>query len=128
MHRYLISGYYGFDNNGDEAILMSIVAALQSINKEIKITVLSANPSVTAGRYNIEAVNRNKFTDIIMAIRNSDLFISGGGSLLQDVTGWKSVPYYLGQVIIAQMMGKKTAFYAQGIGPVKNKIPVNKVF
>ncbi|MFP4661971.1 MAG: polysaccharide pyruvyl transferase CsaB [Halanaerobiales bacterium] len=121
MHKLLISGYYGFDNNGDEAILMSIIAALKCMNEGIKITALSANPRVTADRYNIESVNRNKFSSIIKEIKKSDLFVSGGGSLLQDVTGWKSVPYYLGQVLLAQMMGKKTVFYAQGIGPVKNK-------
>ncbi len=121
MSKYLLSGYYGFDNIGDEAILMSLTAGLKSIDPKIEITALSANPQCTADRYNVRSINRNNILSILREIRACDYFVSGGGSLLQDVTGWKSIPYYLGQVLIAQLMGRKTVFYAQGIGPVKGK-------
>ncbi len=121
MSKYLLSGYYGYDNIGDEAILMSLVAGLKSMDKKIEITALSASPESTADRYNIRSVNRNSIFSILKSIKECDYFVSGGGSLLQDVTGWKSVPYYLGQILLAQLIGKKTIFYAQGIGPVKGK-------
>ncbi len=121
MSKYLLSGYYGFDNIGDEAILMSLVAGLKSLDKRIVITALSATPEHTADRYNIKSINRNNILSIFKEIKECDCFLSGGGSLLQDVTGWKSIPYYLGQLLIAQLMGKKSIIYAQGIGPVKGK-------
>ena len=48
--------------------------------------------------------------------------ISGGGSLLQDATGFKSIPYYLGVIKLAQWLGKPTFVYAQGVGPVNRKL------
>jgi polysaccharide pyruvyl transferase CsaB len=50
--------------------------------------------------------------------KESDLLVSGGGSVLQDVTGLKSVFYYLGIVFLAKCLRKKVVFFAQGIGPV----------
>ena len=38
--KVVISGYYGFDNLGDEAILKSIIIALKEADKNIEITVL----------------------------------------------------------------------------------------
>lgn len=133
MH-VVLSGYYGFDNVGDEAILFSIIEALREVKPNITITVLSNNPQSTEQTYNVRAINRWKLTEVIGAIRESDGLISGGGSLLQDQTGIRSIPYYAGIMKIAQMLGKPVFMYAQGIGPVRQfigkmvtKMVVNKV-
>ncbi len=119
MDKIVISGYYGYDNLGDEAILEGIVYALRKMSeRELEITVLSANPELTSSRYGVKAINRYSFREIIKVIGRADLFLSGGGSLLQDVTGWKTIPYYLGLVLLARLLGKSKAFYSQGIGPV----------
>jgi len=122
MVKLVISGYYGFDNLGDEAVLAGSVKSLREVDANIDITVLSNDPATTEHRYNIRAIPRNNIKMVIKSLKESDLFLSGGGSLLQDITGWKSIPYYLGQVLLARLMGSKTAFYAQGIGPVNNQI------
>ena len=44
MTKYVISGYIGFDNFGDEAIVKVLTTHLRNINVE-KITVLSSNPN-----------------------------------------------------------------------------------
>src|SRR5690606_28423490 len=44
--------------------------------------------------------------------------ISGGGSLLQDATSAKTIPYYTGVLKLAQLLGTPTYIYSQGIGPV----------
>ena len=56
MAKYVISGYLGFDNFGDEAIAKVLTTHLKNINAE-KITVLSSNPNKTAKFYNVESVN-----------------------------------------------------------------------
>lgn len=117
--RIVISGYYGYDNLGDEAVLQSIVQALRVEDPNVEIVVLSANPAVTAERYGVEACNRWKLPQIFSALRSADLLISGGGSLLQDVTSQMTIPYYLGIVGMARTLGKKVAFYAQGVGPIQ---------
>ncbi|WP_058003520.1 polysaccharide pyruvyl transferase CsaB [Heyndrickxia sp. FSL K6-6286] len=113
----VISGYYGFNNVGDEAILFSIIQALRLQDPSIKITVLSNNPDSTAKLYDVEAVNRWKLKEIINALKSADGLISGGGSLLQDETGFRSVPYYSGIMKIAQWLHKPVFVYSQGMGP-----------
>lgn len=117
-NRIVLSGYYGFDNIGDEAVLYSIVNLLKKEIPNVQITVLSNNPEKTKSTYGVESVNRWDLKAIIKAIKQSDLLVSGGGSLLQDVTSSKTVPYYLAIVKIAQLLKKKVVFYSQGIGPV----------
>ena len=133
-NKIVLSGYYGFDNIGDEAVLYSIIAALRKEIKEVEITVLSNNPEKTKGLYGVNSVNRWDMKAVAKAIKESDMLISGGGSLLQDVTSGKTVPYYLAIVKIAQFYKKKVVFYSQGIGPVNKgysrwfiKKVVNKV-
>ncbi|MFW5855741.1 MAG: polysaccharide pyruvyl transferase CsaB [Bacillota bacterium] len=118
MNKIVISGYYGFDNLGDEAILAAVITALREKINNLQITVLSASPEITSRRYGVESISRTDLFKIVKAITGCDLFISGGGSLLQDVTGNTSIPYYLGLVFFAHLLGKKTMFYAQGVGPV----------
>ena len=118
MKTVVISGYYGYDNIGDEALLASIISALKSELPDLRIVVLSAQPGQTRSRYGVEAVSRLNPISIITALSKADLFISGGGSLLQDVTGPLTIPYYLGIAAVAGLLGKPVMFYAQGIGPV----------
>ncbi|SFL88605.1 polysaccharide pyruvyl transferase CsaB [Paenibacillus sp. 1_12] len=122
VKKIVISGYYGFDNSGDEAVLQSILLALeeQGRNQGIRIipVVLSADPAKTSQTYGVEAVHRMSPGALIRAIRSADGLISGGGSLLQDATGAKTIPYYLGILKLAQWLGKPTFIYSQGIGPV----------
>ena len=118
MKKIVISGYYGFNNLGDEAVLAGITSLLKNKEEELKITVLSASPQKTAELYDVEAVSRTSLIQILAALAEADLFVSGGGSLLQDVTGSFSVPYYLGLAWLAKLQGTKTVYYAQGAGPL----------
>ncbi|WP_069998802.1 polysaccharide pyruvyl transferase CsaB [Cellulosilyticum sp. I15G10I2] len=120
-NKIVISGYYGFDNIGDEAVLSAILSLLRASIKDTDITVLSNNPEKTKALYDVETVNRWDIKAIIKAIKACDLLISGGGSLLQDITSQKTVPYYLGIVKIALWHKKRVVFYSQGIGPINHK-------
>ncbi|NBC73492.1 polysaccharide pyruvyl transferase family protein, partial [Paenibacillus sacheonensis] len=125
IRRVVISGYYGYRNSGDEAVLKSILFALaeEGAAQGIRIVpvVLSIDPASTTEMYGVEAAHRMRFGDLLRAIRGSDGLISGGGSLLQDATGAKTIPYYTGVIKLAQLLGKPTFIYAQGIGPVNRR-------
>jgi polysaccharide pyruvyl transferase CsaB len=121
MH-VVLSGYYGFHNVGDEAILFSIIQALRNQKPDIDITVLSNDPAYTEKTYGVKAINRWKINEIIPLLKEADGLISGGGSLLQDVTGMKSIPYYTGIMRIAQWLKKPVFIYAQGMGPINKGI------
>jgi len=122
MNRIVISGYYGFNNIGDESILKAVVDNLKERIADIEITVLSQNPASTAEKYNVRSVDRKSPGAIISAIRSSDLVISGGGSLLQDVSSKRSIIYYLAIMWIAMFFRKKIFIYSQGIGPIIAKV------
>lgn len=121
--KIMISGYYGFNNTGDEAILKSMVRAFKEKIPQVKITVLSRNPLQTSQTYKVKAVNRLYLINIICCLRDTNLFISGGGGLLQDSTGkgW-SILYYLGLILVAKIVKIPVMIYAQGIGPVNNQV------
>ncbi|GIP35579.1 polysaccharide pyruvyl transferase CsaB [Paenibacillus sp. J2TS4] len=126
VKRIVISGYYGYKNSGDEAVLQSILLALQKegarIGCRIEPIVLSSDPARTERIYGVRAAHRMKPMEIIRAIREGDGLISGGGSLLQDATGAKTIPYYLAIIKLAQWLGKPTFVYSQGVGPVGRKM------
>lgn len=133
--RLVLSGYYGFRNSGDEAVLLSILTALEEAGREqgVAITpvVLSGDPEWTSRQYGVEAVPRMKLGAVRAALRASDGLISGGGSLLQDATGMGSIPYYLGIMALARWCGKPVFVYAQGIGPVNRAVfrgPIARAF
>ncbi|WP_053373799.1 polysaccharide pyruvyl transferase CsaB [Paenibacillus sp. FJAT-27812] len=125
IRRIVISGYYGFSNSGDEAVLRSILLALEEEGAaqgvRIEPIVLSADPAWTSQMYGVESVRRMHPADLWKALRGSDGLISGGGSLLQDATSAKTIPYYTGVMKLAQMLGKPTFAYSQGIGPVNRR-------
>src|SRR5439155_1447425 len=52
-------------------------------------------------------------------IVGADLFISGGGSLVQDVTSARGALYYLGLLGLATRLAHATMVFAAGIGPLR---------
>lgn len=126
----LISGYYGFGNSGDDALLLSMIRDFESKGLKKNITVLSANPKETKRIYGVNAINRINPFALFYYFVKCRLFISGGGTLIQDGTSTKSLIYYLWLIKSAKLLGRKTMLYANGIGPVnrdRNKARVKKV-
>ncbi len=121
QYNVVMSGYYGFNNTGDEAIMLSMHKNIQEMGDNYHITVLSNKPQETKEKYGIEAVYRFGVRDVLRAIKNCDVLLSGGGSLLQDSTSTRSLMYYLSITATAKMMRKKVMLYANGIGPVSGK-------
>lgn len=117
----IISGYYGFKNSGDDALLEAIINDIKAHKESPNITVLSANPRETAQRYRVNAINRLNIFKIARHIKTAGLVISGGGTLIQDTTSTKSLIYYLTVLRLAIRRGVNTMLYSNGIGPLKNK-------
>lgn len=117
----IISGYYGFKNSGDDASLMAIISSLKALSPNIRITVLSKTPAETALTYGVKSINRLNLFSVARKMKRSALLISGGGSLIQDVTSKKSLLYYLFIINLAKKLGLKTMLYGNGIGPILNK-------
>ncbi|MGE5541654.1 MAG: polysaccharide pyruvyl transferase CsaB, partial [Bacillota bacterium] len=120
MPRLTIAGYYGFGNAGDEAILEATVGTLRKCIPGAEFTVLTNDPPTTRAACSVNVVSRFSPFAVLKAIRDSDMFLFGGGSLLQDVTSLRSLAYYLSLLFAAQSLGKPTMIYANGFGPVNS--------
>lgn len=118
----VVSGYYGFNNLGDEAILEELVHELKSLWPANDIVILSQDPESTKARLGVGAQNRWKLGEIAASLRHCKLFISGGGGLFQDSESVKSVIYYGGLISLATLCGAPTLIYAQGLGPLKSAL------
>lgn len=119
MRRAVLCGYYGMGNGGDEALLATL---LQMLPKDVQPLVLSASPKATESLHQVEASDRYSIFALIKELRRSDLFIWGGGSLMQDATSARNPIYYGGLMGLAQGMGLQTVAWAQGVGPLKRKL------
>ena len=123
-YRVVMSGYYGFGNAGDDAILDSIQQAIRAASDEVAVTVLSNDPELTKKQYGLNAIPRFRVLRVFHALCRGDVLLSGGGSLLQDTTSTRSLLYYLSVIRCAQLLRKPVMLYANGIGPVRR--PANR--
>ncbi|WP_081488988.1 polysaccharide pyruvyl transferase family protein [Cupriavidus basilensis] len=127
----LISGWYGFGNVGDEAILQAMIEHYRRTEMNSKIRALSYRPKNTREWQNIQAANQPpsglKSWIACLALFRwvrtfyyfiwCDKFVMGGGGFLSD---WdRKVPaIWLRQLKWAKILGKHTALIGVGIGPI----------
>lgn len=107
----LVSGYYGFGNLGDEALLSGMLSELRTE----RLTVLSQYPARTRALHGVGSVHR---LTGLSALLGHDALISGGGGLLQDRTSSRSLRYYLGVIALAKRLGKRVVVFGQSVGPL----------
>lgn len=116
---YIFSGYYGFDNNGDDAVILSLTENLKLADPEARIAVLAHDPERCAIRYGVDTYGRMRPFALYGAIKKSRVLLSGGGSLLQDETSVKSLYYYLYVIRLAKKYGLPVMMIGNGIGPLR---------
>lgn len=114
----LICGAYGKGNAGDDAILKAILAQLQSIDRDMPIYVMSHDPAQTRLHYHVGSVHVFDPFAFWPLMRRCRLFLSGGGSLIQNETSTRSLYYYLTTIRMAHAAGCRVMMYGCGIGPV----------
>jgi len=120
----LIVGYYGSNNHGDDALLQAIISDLKAHDDGLNIAVITRRPKHTSLIYNVNSIHKFNFFKIMQNLKNTNLLIMGGGSLIQDFTSTKSLIYYIFVINMAHRVRAKTMLYANGIGPLqrdKNK-------
>jgi polysaccharide pyruvyl transferase CsaB len=95
---------------------------LKALRPEAQFVATSGEPELTRSIHGCEAIGRQAPKEILAAIRSSDVFISGGGSLIQDVTSLRNVVYYTSLIRMAKLARKPVMIYAQGVGPLRKSI------
>lgn len=118
--RFLLSGYFGKGNLGDDLILAGEILALRNADPDCEIEVLSGSPRNVACKFDVESVNRFNPFQVLSAMIRTDCLITGGGGILQDVTGRLSPYYYLTLAKMARLLDKLDVHWGIGIGPFKS--------
>jgi polysaccharide pyruvyl transferase CsaB len=118
----LICGAYGKRNAGDDAILRAIVGQLRDIDPDLPIYALSRHPKETRLAYRIGSCHTFNALRYLRIMRRTRLYISGGGTLIQNVTSGRSLLYYLSNISRAHAAGNHVMMYGCGIGPVTGKL------
>lgn len=114
----VICGAYGKGNAGDDAILRAIISSLQSIDEDMPIYVMSRKPKETRSQNKVNSFFIFDILKLRKVLVGARLFISGGGTLIQDVTSTRSLMFYLYALRAAKRAGVKTEMYGCGIGPI----------
>ncbi len=118
----IISGYYGYDNIGDDSLLVSITDGIRQRLPDARITVLARKTKQISRICRVRTINRFNIPKIWREMCHAHLLISGGGSLLQDGTSKRSSLYYAYIMHFAKRLGLKVMLYANGLGPLNAKI------
>ncbi len=116
--RVAVSGYYGFENTGDEAIALAITRELTRLGHTPLL--LSRDPEATTRAYHVESAPRMSPPALMRALMRSQVLLSGGGGLLQDKTSARNLSYYLGVIRLARLLGKRAVVFNQSIGPLSD--------
>ncbi len=114
----VICGAYGMGNSGDDAILEAIVGEMRQIDPFMQITALSRKPKETRRQYGINSVHMFNMPAFHRVMKETQLYLSGGGSLIQNVTSRRSLWYYLYTIETAKKLGNDVMMYGCGIGPI----------
>jgi polysaccharide pyruvyl transferase CsaB len=103
---------------------MILTTITKSISEEVRgasVAVLCRRkPRDTAARLGLKTAYAFNIPAIYRLLKQTNLFVSGGGTLITDITSTKSLIYYLFVIKMAKFCGCATMIYASGIGPFKN--------
>ena len=114
---YMISGYYGKNNFGDDLTLHGLMNHL----KDYKGSVLTCDTNNTEVPANVRLIHRFNLWKIRRVMKRTKVFLFGSGSILQDATSTRSIFYYYIIMKMALRYHCKTMLYANGIGPLSKE-------
>ncbi len=114
----IICGAYGKGNCGDNAILNAVVSQLRRIDPDLPICALSRNPAETRLSAGVSSIYTFNIFRVGRLMRRTKLYLSGGGTLMQDATSTRSLLYYLFSIRQAAKSGCHVMLYGCGIGPI----------
>ena len=120
-HGAVICGAYGRGNAGDEAILKAILSQFREIDPDMPFWVMSRNKKETRSTNKVRVMYLFDLFSFISSLRKAEIFVNGGGSLIQDVTSSRSLYFYLFTLKAAKWCGCKIIMYGCGIGPINSR-------
>lgn len=118
--RYLLGGYYGMRNVGDDLLLYVTLAEVDRIDPEAWFTVVSGIPLLSPPRARVTVVRGGKPLTTLRQLLANDVWLFGGGGLLQD--GSRRSRHTLNRLRFAcraaSWLGRRVALVGIGVGPL----------
>lgn len=124
MIKVVIQGASGLKNSGDEAILQAI---LQGLDENYEVTVVTFQTEYAGKMHPGISFVKLGSKECMEAVKQCEIFILGGGGLLQDETSIYNVSRWLQYLKYCIKNGKKTYLYANSIGPVHFAVNKKKI-
>jgi polysaccharide pyruvyl transferase CsaB len=126
--RVVVSGYYGYRNTGDEAILSVLLAQLRAALPGVEAHVISGTPEETSAAHQVRGVLWSDPLAIARAVAQSDFVITGGGGIFHDYGGFPEyglltegnwgLGFHVTAGLLAGLFRKPHIIYAVGVGPL----------
>ena len=99
-------------------LTLATVAQLRHIDPDLPICALSRTPKETRAAACVDSLYTFRLLAIRRRMRHAKLYLSGGGTLIQDTTSTRSLLYYLSSIRMAARAGCRVMLYGCGVGPV----------
>lgn len=130
--KIVLIGNFGAENIGDELILSGMISFLRSINENIKLTALSANPEDTKQKHQINSTYKFpagfrsvlkllRLRKTLKEVKSADYVIVGGGGLFFGAEK-KGTKVWLIQCILSLFLKKKILMLGQSVGTIEKGI------
>ena len=129
--RIVISGYYGFSNAGDDAILLSSVPLIRAVHPDCQITVITYPGADLAEVYRLTglpAIDGADIAHVDQIVAAADLVLIGGGGLIQDYlpsdrthivrSDHNNLTFWLSLAVMAHAHRIPVSAWMVGIGPL----------
>jgi polysaccharide pyruvyl transferase WcaK-like protein len=83
--------------------------------------VLSFDPAHTSNQYGVRAISNSPLSVAgkLPLLRKSDLFILGGGGLIQDYSSILNIPFWMSNLRLAHMAKTPIMLYGVGVEPIR---------
>jgi polysaccharide pyruvyl transferase CsaB len=118
--RYLLTGYYGMRNAGDDVLLYVTMAEVAACDTNARFTVISERDEAIPPGAFVRLVQGGRRLESIRQMLRHDVWLFGGGGLLQD-TSPRAVKYLQRLGRSAQFvrgLGRRVALVGIGVGPL----------
>ena len=121
--RYLLSGYYGMRNVGDDVLLYATLAETARHDAAASFTVISDLPELTPPGLRVSITTGGRRFENVRQMLHHDVWLFGGGGLLQDVSPRATA--YLERLCrsarVIKLMRRRIALVGIGVGPLTTK-------
>jgi polysaccharide pyruvyl transferase CsaB len=120
--KYLLAGYYGMANLGDDILLYVTLLEVSKVDPDARFTIISQRPLTLPPSITVSVKPPARLRTVRELLKH-DFWLFGGGGIIQDynVGSLESLRKMYRLARIAKFLGKKIAMIGIGLGPLNTE-------